>query len=207
MSNEANKEFVNDIQELMNKTSGKIELYLKSIKEESVNEILNGSITKAKEILETILPVQNAAENLMNAKEEFFAAVKIQNLQQTNQSGKTELRVLNTTKNIPLKQSGGEKLFRASILKALIYLGGNAELKSVTEFVKRESIKTGIVHEKEIQIFDDEEKLLKIVMEESFRMLKEGLVIEDNLSKKWEILPAGIDFLSRHDISIKSKAN
>jgi hypothetical protein len=207
MSSELNKKFSDEIQELINKTNEAIEGFLKSIKEESVNEIMNGSIAKAQEILETVLPVQNAAENLMNVQNEFMNVVKFENFRQSNQSVKTELRVLNTSKNVNSKTSPADKLFRASILKSLIYLGGNADIKSITEFVKRESLKAGIVHEKEKPIFEDEEKLMKIVVEECYRMLKEGLIIEDNLSKKWEILQSGIDFLSRYDISVKVKAN
>jgi len=199
MKSEKLNEKVKSIESLMNQISFEVKDYLISIKEESVNEIMNGSIQRAQELLDNILPIQASAENLSNVHLSF-----LQILLHKKNFAKPELRIITPIKSSETKSFESNPLVRSNILKALIYLGGNADLKEVTDFVKRESSKSGLLLEKEKQIFSDNEKLLKVITEESYLMLKEGLVIEDNLSKKWEILSAGIEALSKSDISAKA---
>jgi len=199
MKSEMSNEKAKSIERLFNQISVEIKDYLFAIKEESVNEIMNGSIQRAQELLDNIMPIQTSAENLLNVHLSF-----LQVLNHKRNFAKSELRIITPIKSNETKSVESNPLVRSNILKAIIYLGGNADLKEVTDFVKRESSKSGLLLEKEKQIFSDNEKLLKVITEESYLMLKEGLVIEDNLSKKWEILSAGIEALSKSDISAKA---
>ncbi|GAB4132316.1 MAG: hypothetical protein Fur0015_05890 [Ignavibacteriales bacterium] len=205
MSGEINSEFVNEIEILMDKVTGKIELYLKSIKELSVNEIMHGSIPKAQEILVSVMPIQNAKENLINAQLELLNLLKAEKAK-TIESPKEQFRKTHYIKDEPTKIIN-QNILRAGILKSLIYLGGNADLKDISEFVKQEILKGNDSDDSAKLVTENDGQLKKIVSDESYRMLKEGFIIEDNLSKKWEILPAGIDFLSKYDLLAKSKVN
>lgn len=198
MKTEKLSEKGSSIEKLINQLTNEIKEYLTALKEDSINEIMNGSIIRAQELLDKVLPIQNTSEEL------FALQSKLINLLNSNQkSAKSEIKFANNEKIRETKNNQSNVIIRSNILKALIYLGGNADLNEISDFVKREIMKNGLVHEKEKPIIDDKEKLKKIITEESYLMMKESLVIEDNLSKKWEILPAGIDSLSKYDIETK----
>ena len=188
-----------EIENLLNQISLKAKEYLAYLKEESVSEIMSGSILQAKELLDKILPIQIAVDEFSNSKENLINALNFK-----KDNIKSDLRIITQNKVLESKSIQSNSIIRSNILKALIYLGGNADLFEISDFVKREIFKCNHIHEKEKTIFDDKEKLLKIISEESYLMLKDGLVIEDNLSKKWEILPAGIDSLSKYDVTAKA---
>lgn len=197
MSSEINSENVNEIEILMIKISERIESYINSIKKQSIDEIMNGSIQRAKEILDLILPIQNAKNNLVNAQYELINLLKLKNVKPIR-TEKSESDVLININQNKLK---------AAILKALIYLGGNAGSNEIYDYVKKDILKSNENENSFKQLIENENQFQKIMINECYLMLKDGLVIEDSLSKTWEILPAGIDFLSKFDLVSKSKTN
>lgn len=190
---------IKELENMVVSINSKIAEHIQGLKHKSSEEILSGSILEAQKIINQILPIETAFEKMDNCHTSFLSVLK------NSESNSTSK---NTTKNS--EKGELEKLdfsemdftphefYRLSILKALIYLGGNSKLPDVTGFIEKEmknKFKKGD-HEKGTNGF---EKLwIEMVNREKEIMVKENLISEDKKSQQWEIIQNGIDYLAQH---------
>ncbi len=187
-----------ELENLVFSINTKVSEYIHSLKHQSSEEILNGSIQEAQKIINQILPLENEFKKLDECHNSFLSVL--------NNSGTTSTKnnSLNSEKADLSKLDLSEMDFTASeyyrvpILKALIYLGGNAKLSDVAGFIEKEmknKFKPGD-YEKGANGF---EKLwVEMVSREKESMINEQLISEDKKSEQWEIIQNGIDFLAQH---------
>ncbi len=188
-----------ELENLVFSINTKIGEYIQSLKHKSSEEILNGSIQEAQKIINQILPIESEFKKMDECHNSFLSILK--------NSGNTT-----STKNTQLNSEKGDlskldlsemdftpsEYYRVPILKALIYLGGNAKLSDVAGFIEKEmknKFKTAD-HEKGTSGFG---KLwVEMVNREKESMVSEKLIMEDKKSEQWEIIQNGIDFLAQH---------
>jgi hypothetical protein len=188
-----------ELENLVFSINTKIGEYIQSLKHKSSEEILNGSIQEAQKIINQILPIESEFKKMDECHNSFLSVLK--------NSG-----IATSTKNTQLNSEKGDlskldlsemdftpsEYYRVPILKALIYLGGNAKLSDVAGFIEKEmknKFKTAD-HEKGTSGFG---KLwVEMVNREKESMVSEKLIMEDKKSEQWEIIQNGIDFLAQH---------
>ena len=197
----SNKE---ELEGLINSIGSKVNEYLGSLKESSTEEIMNGSIPEAQKLLNKILPIEEAYQKLTGCHTEFLQIlnaegklnkVKDEKKEQKNDSGEES-----DLKKIDLSdmEFTPSSLYRISILKALIYLGGSAKLAEVASFIEKEM-------KGKFKLADNEKgangfgKLwIEMVNAEKDNMISEGLISEGNEDNQWEIIQSGIDYLAQN---------
>ncbi len=188
-----------ELESLVLSINTKVNEYIQSLKHQSSEEILNGSIQEAQKIINQILPIENEFRKMDNCHSSFLSILN------NSTSPKTETNTqLNSEKDDLAKLDLSEmdftpsETYRVPILKALIYLGGNAKLSDVVSFIGKEmknKFKTAD-HEKGTNGF---EKLwIEMINREKELMINEKLISEDTKSEQWEIIQNGIDFLAQH---------
>jgi len=184
-----------EIESLILSINSQVNEYIKKLKQISSEEILNGSIMEAQKIISKILPIESEFEKMNHSQKSFLALL---------QNGEVKNGKFNTNNSDLEKLDLSEMdftpqdLYRLPILKALIYLGGNAKLSEIAGFIEKEmknKFKKGD-HEKGTGGF---EKLwVEMVSHEKETMINEKLISEDTKSGQWEIIQNGIDYLSHH---------
>ncbi|NOX19067.1 MAG: hypothetical protein GXO87_12405 [Chlorobi bacterium] len=180
----------------------KIEEFLKSLKQYSSEEVLNGSIENAQKILNEILPIENESKKLMDSENKFIQMIS--NFKFNSAVGedsktgmKDEISFTGDSKNGLDKSAPARKNYRMQILKALIYLGGSARVDEVLGFIERDM--KGKFSSDDLKPFNDDETVWQhSVKKEREDMLKEGLLSAESSNGTWEIVQKGIDFLSKH---------
>ena len=150
---------------------------------------------EAQKIISKILPIESEFEKMNQSQKSFLELLK--NGEVTN--AKTS-SINNDLDKLDLSEMDftPQDYYRLPILKALIYLGGNAKLPEIAGFIEKEmknKFKKGD-HEKGTSGF---EKLwVEMVSHEKETMINEKLISEDTKSGQWEIIQNGIDYLSHH---------
>jgi len=184
-----------EIESLILSINSQVNEYIKKLKQISSEEILNGSIMEAQKIISKILPIESEFEKMNQSQKSFLELLK--NGEVTN--AKTS-SINNDLDKLDLSEMDftPQDYYRLPILKALIYLGGNAKLPEIAGFIEKEmknKFKKGD-HEKGTSGF---EKLwVEMVSHEKETMINEKLISEDTKSGQWEIIQNGIDYLSHH---------
>ena len=188
-----------ELEDLIVSINIKVGEYIQSLKHKSSEEILNGSILEAQKIINQILPTETEFKKMDDCHNSFLSVIRnsivANSAQNTSESStKEDLKKLDLSE----MEFTSSELYRVPILKALIYLGGNAKLSDVAGFIEKEmknKFKKGD-HEKGTNGFG---KLwVEMVNREKENMVKEKLISEDKRNEQWEIIPNGIDYLAQH---------
>lgn len=188
-----------ELEELVASINEKVDVYIKSLKRKSSEEILNGSILEAQKIINQILPIETEFQKLDAAHTSFLSILQNNEMKLTanstkNKSPNEELEHLDLSE----MDFTPQEYYRVPILKALIYLGGNAKLSEVAGFIEKEmrdKFKKGD-NEKGTNGFD---KLwIEMISREKESMVNEELISEDKKGEQWEIIQNGINYLSQH---------
>ena len=188
-----------ELEELVASINEKVDVYIKSLKRKSSEEILNGSILEAQKIINQILPIETEFQKLDAAHTSFLSILQNNEMKLTSNSTKNkspneELEHLDLSE----MDFTPQEYYRVPILKALIYLGGNAKLSEVAGFIEKEmrdKFKKGD-NEKGTNGFD---KLwIEMISREKESMVNEELISEDKKGEQWEIIQNGINYLSQH---------
>ena len=197
----SNKE---ELEGLINSIGSKVNEYLGSLKESSTDEIMNGSIPEAQKLLNKILPIEEAYQKLTGCHTEFLQIlnaegklnkVKDEKKEQKNDSGEES-----DLKKIDLSdmEFTPSSLYRISILKALIYLGGSAKLAEVASFIEKEMKGKFKQADNEKGANGFGKLWIEMVNAEKDNMISEGLISEGNEDNQWEIIQSGIDYLAQN---------
>lgn len=196
--------FLNDELLTLGKQFGnKVDAFLKNLKKSSSQEVLNGSIKKAQDMLNHLLLVEEKFKKLNNNVDEFLEALK--HFKDFNSAAEERLispqqpSFTSVKKNYEVKPDGSNQKIKLNILKGLIYLGGNGNRDDVGEFVYDELKRIDKNYLKEMNLVDNLDGLQQILVNESRKMLEEKLINIADEGQKWEILPKGIDFLAKND--------
>lgn len=174
------------------------------LKQESSNEILNGSINEAQKLLSKIIPYQEFYKKLVDAKHEFEKIennskdIKSDEKQETEEISQKE--VLDYDEEISNNDSDetDHSSFRLPILKALIFMGGSSEKDEVIEHVGKEFKGKLKNSDFEIQNGEKFERWILNLNYEAELMLNEGLLNDSSQKNTWEIAQKGIDYLSKY---------
>ncbi len=197
----SNKE---ELEGLINSIGSKVNEYLGSLKESSTEEIMNGSIPEAQKLLNKILPIDEAYQKLTGCHTEFLQIlnaegklnkVKDEKKEQKNDSGEES-----DLKKIDLSdmEFTPSSLYRISILKALIYLGGSAKLAEVASVIEKEMKGKFKQADNEKGANGFGKLWIEMVNAEKDNMISEGLISEGNEDNQWEIIQSGIDYLAQN---------
>ena len=197
----SNKE---ELEGLINSIGSKVNEYLGSLKESSTEEIMNGSIPEAQKLLNKILPIEEAYQKLTGCHTEFLQIlnaegklnkVKDEKKEQKNDSGEES-----DLKKIDLSdmEFTPSSLYRISILKALIYLGGSAKLAEVASVIEKEMKGKFKQADNEKGANGFGKLWIEMVNAEKDNMISEGLISEGNEDNQWEIIQSGIDYLAQN---------
>lgn len=203
--------FQSKIEDSFNSLFSEVDEFISELKLESSEEILNGSVSKAQELLSQIVPYESFYESLKDAKVSFenIGLKTKNNNSEINQNSnepindeKIEFEEVNESEEIKtvsddLNFTSQEK-FRIPILKALIFLGGSADENEVTEFVKKDMKNKLTNLDFEIPEGEDKERWLSSLYFETATMTDEGLLNNEVGNKKWEIAQKGIDYLGKY---------
>ena len=190
----------------------KINGYMLSLKKRSSEEILNGSAQKAQNLLNKIIRVEAGVEKVSIAHKDFFKLIKgdfkTSSPVEEPQVSFTKTATKQTEKNddelvehIVIKNKSDSRSFkyRMPLLKALIYLGGNAQEDDVLEFVHKE-IKKNLTEEELSVNGDGKTKIwVRDLKVDSAQMVEEGLLTKDTEDNSYEITQMGIDYLAKND--------
>lgn len=189
----------------------KINGYVANLKQKSSDEILNGSLEKAQQLLNELVPYESVIKKLSEAKELFN---NIQNGSNGNEKVNEEKEESNSEQqegeedNVIfdpqfLDEEDENKItpeedFRIPMLKGLIYLGGSAAIDEVIGFVKKDMKNKLTAKDTEVINEDGLEKWHESLLIESERMVEEGLITNEKKEGYWEIVQKGIDYLAKH---------
>lgn len=189
-----------ELEGLINSIGSKVNDYLSSLKKTSTDEIMNGSIPEAQKLLGKIIPIEEGYKKLTSCHAEF--------LQILNADGKiTEVKekikdeaAESDLKKIDLSdmEFTPSSLYRVSILKALIYLGGSAKLTEVASFIEKEMKGKFKPADNEKGANGFGKLWVEMVNAEKENMISEGLISEANEDDQWEIIQSGIDYLAQN---------
>ena len=215
-----------ELEVMINTIGVKVNEFVELLKRKSSDEILNGSLEEAQSILAQILPIEIEYKQFVEAQKSFLK-VLIAN-QFSNISNETEdleaeeerereeiLKAVDSPKIEKsvdpdrdrvelsnLNMSGMDftpnESYRIPILKALIYLGGSAKLEDVAGFIEKDmkSKFKQADHERGANGFA---KLwIEMVNREKENLLLEGLISQDTINEKCEIVQNGIEYLSQN---------
>jgi len=191
-----------ELEELVKSINSKVDSYIQVLKVKSSDEILSGSISEAQKMLGQIVPIEEGYRQLSGCHDIFLEV-----LNGNYTVNESEVKAGETHSKSEYSKEGdnseslnytSDKIYRAPILKALIYLGGSAKLEEVTEFIKKEmknKFKPADL-EKGKNGFD---KLwIEMINKQKEQMVNEGLITEDKIEKDWEIVQKGIDYLAKY---------
>jgi len=186
-----------ELEGLIDAIGSKVNEYLHSLKQTSSDQIMNGSIPEAQKLLGKILPVEEAYKKLTDCHTEFLKTLNEEGSIKAAKTAEDNASVDDSElKQIDLSdmEFTPSSVYRVSILKALIYLGGSAKLAEVASFIEKEM--KGKFKPADNESFG---KLwIEMVNSEKENMISEGLISEDKEENQWEIIQSGIDYLAQH---------
>lgn len=191
-----------ELEELVKSINSKVDSYIQALKLKSSDEILSGSISEAQKMLNQIIPIEEGYRQLSGCHDIFLEVLNGNYTINESEvkAGKTYSKSENSKEGDDSENLNytSDKMYRVPILKALIYLGGSANLDEVAEFIKKEmknKFKPADL-EKGKNGFD---KLwIEMIHTQKVEMVNEGLVTEDKNEKVWEIVQQGIDYLAKY---------
>ncbi|MDA3862035.1 MAG: hypothetical protein PF445_12505 [Melioribacteraceae bacterium] len=188
-----------ELEEMVLAINSKVGEYIHALKHRSSEEILNGSILEAQNIINQILPIETEFKKLDECQNSFLNTLRNNSLSSGGKSSHENSEKGDLDKlDLSEMDFTSSELYRVPILKALIYLGGNAKLSDVSGFIEKE-MKNKFKkadHEKGTNGFG---KLwIEMVNREKENMVKEKLISEDKNDEQWEIIQNGIDYLAQH---------
>ncbi|MEN8191980.1 MAG: hypothetical protein ABFS12_04145 [Bacteroidota bacterium] len=193
-----------EIEDLVNSIGSKVSDYLSSLKQTSTEEIMGGSIPEAQKLLNQILPVEEAYQKLTGCHTEFLKVLSEDKPVPAKKSEKTKQKDNkgpdSDIKKIDLSdmEFTPSSLYRVSILKALIYLGGSAKLAEVASFIEKEMKGKFKAADNEKGANGFGKLWIEMVNTEKDNMISEGLITEDKDENQWEIVQEGIDYLAQN---------
>lgn len=250
-----------ELEEMINTIGNKANNLVELLKRKSSEEVLNGSLEEARNIITQILPIENEYRQLIDAQKSFLQALS--NNKTLNLSAKTDdfqeieesqepkelqelknLRDLEDSKDLEdledleesqeienfreieesqelenlrdfeesedIKGLELSKLdlsdmdftpndsYRIPILKALIYLGGSAKLEDVAAFIEKDMKNKFKEADQEKGANGFGKLWIEMVNREKENLLIEGLIYQDTINEKWEIVQNGIEYLSQN---------
>ena len=191
----------NELTQILNEFNSKINNYMQTLKKKSSEEILNGSVTTAQRMLDKLLLVEEGVGKVNSAHEYFIALLEHDEFPSAPRVDKINIKELNEDTKDGFKfdfvnNKKGSRL-RFHILKALIYLGGNAEESEIIEFINKESGKNS--NKTDVKYTFNDSTWVKEMNLECKNMIGENLLIFDNVRENWEITQNGIDYLARQE--------
>lgn len=187
-----------ELEKMINSIGDKVGDYVQSLKKKSSEEILNGSLLEAQNIISQILPIEDEYKQMAKCHTSFLKVINsnstVGSSNKIELSEKSELNKLNLS-DMDFTPNDS---YRVPILKALIYLGGSAKLPDVAGFIEKE-MKTKFKPADQEKGTNGFSKLwVEMVNREKENMVSEGLISEDQSGEQWEIIQNGIDYLSQH---------
>ena len=187
-----------ELEKMINSIGEKVSDYVTSLKKKSSEEILNGSLLEAQNIISQILPIEKEYEQMAKCHTSFLdvlnSRVSIKISRNSNVSEKSELNKLDLS-DMDFTPSD---TYRVPILKALIYLGGSAKLPDVAGFIEKEMKNKFKPADQEKGTNGFGKLWIEMVNTEKENMIKERLISEDKSGEQWEIIQSGIDYLAQH---------
>lgn len=190
------------IQSTLSTLDEQVKNYMQSLREISSHEILSGSLPKAQALISKIITIENKVNQLKSVHADFKEVVRDNGYHDENKTGQNKSRPETDKKSetqSSQKKSPFNTRFRLPILKALIYLGGNASTEDIIEYIKKEMKKFLTDEEKNLSDEDLYINWADELEKESGKMTKEKLVNYEAEKERWEILPEGIDYLAHND--------
>ena len=191
-----------ELEELVKSINSKVDSYIQALKLKSSDEILSGSISEAQKMLNQIVPIEEGYRQLSGCHDIFLEVLNGNYTINESEvkAGKTYSKSENSKEGDDSESLNytSDKMYRVPILKALIYLGGSANLDEVAEFIKKEmknKFKPADL-EKGKNGFD--KLCIEMIHTQKVEMVNEGLVTEDKNEKVWEIVQQGIDYLAKY---------
>jgi hypothetical protein len=187
-----------ELEKMINSIGEKVSDYVNSLKKKSSEEILNGSLLEAQNIINQILPIEKEYEQMSKCHTSFLNILnsreKVEISSNSNVSEKSELNKLDLSD----MDFTPNDTYRVPILKALIYLGGSAKLPDVAGFIEKEMKNKFKPADQEKGTNGFGKLWIEMVNTEKENMITEGLISEDKAGKQWEIIQRGIDYLAQH---------
>ncbi len=189
-----------ELESLINSIGSKVSEYLSTLKQTSTEEIMNGSIPEAQKLLGKILPIEEGYKKLTSCHAEFLKVLNTEGKAPAAKSNDKEEAVESDLKKIDLSdmEFTPSSLYRISILKALIYLGGSAKLAEVASFIEKEMKGKFKPADNEKGANGFGKLWVEMVNAEKENMITEGLISEANEDDQWEIIQSGIDYLAQN---------
>jgi len=187
-----------ELEKMINSIGEKVSDYVKSLKKQSSEEILNGSLVEAQKIISQILPIENEYKQMEMSHTSFLKVLNgkkiIDSSTKTKVSEKLEINKL----DLSGMDFTANETYRVPILKALIYLGGSAKLNDVIGFIEKEMKNKFKPADQEKGTNGFEKLWIEMVNTEKENLVLEGLITEDKSGGQWEIVQSGIDYLAQH---------
>jgi len=200
-----NKSTIDDIKKTFILSKEKIDAHIHELRVRSSDEVLNGSIEEAQKFLNHILPIESAAKKMIRYQNEFVKIIESVDVRKANgrravqKNSESEDTLENVTSNINSSENFTTQIeFRLSILKALIYLGGSANVQKVMEFIGKDMRKKLRKGDFDTPNGSGEKRWEIAVKKERELMEAEGLLNKQSTTGMWEIVQRGIDYLSNH---------
>lgn len=192
----------NELQSFINDFGEKIRGYISNLKQQSSDEILNGSVQKAQRLLDKIVLVEEGIKKVSSAHEYLLAILE------QSENGKIDSdyinekfkgRDKNTSGNSSEFEKDKSERFRLPLLKALIYLGGSSDEAEIIEYIKKDPGKVLSKDEIESNSNGKEAKWISEIRRQCKIMKDENLLKFDESRNQWEIRQKGIDCLAKND--------
>jgi len=188
----------NELEKMINSIGEKVSDYLISLKKKSAEEIINGSLVEAQNIISQILPIEDEYKQMADSHASFLKTLNgYETADLSNKTEESEKSELNKLDLSDMDFTPNDS-YRVPILKALIYLGGSAKLPDVAGFIEKEMKNTFKPADQEKGTNGFGRLWVEMINTEKDNMMLEGLISEDNSGEQWEIVQNGIDYLSQH---------
>ncbi len=177
-----------------------ITAYIHALKNKSSEEVLKGSLEKAQDLINKIIPLERSFSDLQKSMGSFKNHFdKFSNESEYSFKKPALLKTMETKQ--PEKEKGIPAThLRMPILKGLIYLGGNAKAKEIEEYIvnyfKLGGSGLGAISD---SIRDE-------IQAEKLNMVKMELIKVDEENATWTIEQKGIDFLSQKEEQVPIKS-
>lgn len=187
-----------ELEKIINSIGVKVGEYVNYLKKKSSEEILNGSLVEAQNIIGQILPIEGEYKQMANCHKSFLATLNgnmsgdssnRKEVSEKSELNKLDLSDMDFTPN---------EIYRIPILKALIYLGGSAKLPDVAGFIEKDMKNKFKPADQEKGTNGFGKLWVEMVNTEKENMVSEGLISQDKSGEQWEIIQSGIDYLSQH---------
>ena len=187
-----------ELEKIINSIGVKVGEYVNYLKKKSSEEILNGSLVEAQNIIGQILPIEGEYKQMASCHKSFLAILN-GNISEDSSNRKevSEKSELNKLDLSDMDFTSNE-IYRIPILKALIYLGGSAKLPDVAGFIEKDMKNKFKPADQEKGTNGFGKLWVEMVNTEKENMVSEGLISQDKSGEQWEIIQSGIDYLSQH---------